>query len=618
MQEEVAAGLSWPLAHQGHQSMREYDGIGEPRVLGGAEESVNGREFLLPSSNVQTRKSWVPVVDGGRNEREADMPSLEKKEMAGKRRLVISQQSYKVLCWPFRFSAIATLAGGAEKGGLDYNFNFVSLKSLWPGIANVRFTSVGKEASKEGDKVTLNAWQLDGPPIDDMDVGNVEAKTFREAMDHDKGSKFSIDLTVSREGRGHDHPLLMNILAWNFHRLKMEGYSDQILSAWAEDTRGCAMVKLIHKLEAIRDKLNIWCKGGANDLPRQIMEAKNKIKHLQAQSKSGVPEAIDEESEIKGNSIGMNFGKGFGKEVPREMSCCCPQQRRANWASIGMVEAQWASSCRFPVVPKSCFPIPRFDRRCMDAATWHLTARTTSALTSPVEPSGQVQGCSEEYGSVKTWQGVRIEGGGHMAKARRVYRHRVMASAAAVVEEMRAGGMELGGRDGGGGFLSSLWLLRSALVRSPCALHHPRCIASVVVRSPCSPPPPLLCICFVVFRRRSRISMLKALEKFVEAVSVPAVTIFNKDPSNHPYVLKFFNSNNAKAMLFVNVSTEKFESFQSKYHTAAVEYKDKGVIFLLGDLETSQGAFQVRVVSLRDYALSCSCCKNFSCTECLD
>ncbi|XP_031504176.1 protein disulfide-isomerase-like [Nymphaea colorata] len=85
---------------------------------------------------------------------------------------------------------------------------------------------------------------------------------------------------------------------------------------------------------------------------------------------------------------------------------------------------------------------------------------------------------------------------------------------------------------------------------------------------------------------------VEALEKFVEAVSVPIVTVFNKDPSNHPYVLKFFNSNNAKAMLFVNVSTEKFESFQSKYHTAAVEYKDKGVIFLLGDLETSQGAFQ--------------------------
>ncbi|CAN6459546.1 unnamed protein product [Victoria cruziana] len=85
---------------------------------------------------------------------------------------------------------------------------------------------------------------------------------------------------------------------------------------------------------------------------------------------------------------------------------------------------------------------------------------------------------------------------------------------------------------------------------------------------------------------------VEALEKFVEEASVPIVTVFNKDPSNHPYVIKFFNSNNAKAMLFVNVSTENFESFQSKYHAAAVAYKGKGVSFLLGDLETSQGAFQ--------------------------
>lgn len=37
-----------------------------------------------------------------------------------------------------------------------------------------------------------------------------------------------------------------------------------------------------------------------------------------------------------------------------------------------------------------------------------------------------------------------------------------------------------------------------------------------------------------------------ALEKFVEETSVPIVTIFNKDPSNHPYVMKFFYSKNSK------------------------------------------------------------------------
>jgi protein disulfide-isomerase A1 len=39
-----------------------------------------------------------------------------------------------------------------------------------------------------------------------------------------------------------------------------------------------------------------------------------------------------------------------------------------------------------------------------------------------------------------------------------------------------------------------------------------------------------------------------ALEKFVQEYSVPIVTIFNNDPSNHPHVVKFFNNKNAKVM----------------------------------------------------------------------
>lgn len=39
-----------------------------------------------------------------------------------------------------------------------------------------------------------------------------------------------------------------------------------------------------------------------------------------------------------------------------------------------------------------------------------------------------------------------------------------------------------------------------------------------------------------------------ALEKFVEESSVPTVTIFNNDPSNHPFVIKFFNNPNAKVI----------------------------------------------------------------------
>ncbi|KAL2521259.1 Protein disulfide isomerase-like 1-2 [Forsythia ovata] len=82
-----------------------------------------------------------------------------------------------------------------------------------------------------------------------------------------------------------------------------------------------------------------------------------------------------------------------------------------------------------------------------------------------------------------------------------------------------------------------------------------------------------------------------AMEKFIEEASIPVVTIFDNDPSNHPYVNKFFDSPNAKAMLFVNFSKE-LDSFQSTYKDVAKQSKAKGISFLLGDLEASEGAFQ--------------------------
>ncbi|GMH21610.1 hypothetical protein Nepgr_023452 [Nepenthes gracilis] len=82
-----------------------------------------------------------------------------------------------------------------------------------------------------------------------------------------------------------------------------------------------------------------------------------------------------------------------------------------------------------------------------------------------------------------------------------------------------------------------------------------------------------------------------ALGKFVEESSMPTVTVYNKDPSNHPYVIKFFNSPNAKAMLFMNFSDEN-DPYKTKYHEVAKEYKGKGISFLLGDIDASQGAFQ--------------------------
>ncbi|KAF7829820.1 protein disulfide-isomerase [Senna tora] len=85
---------------------------------------------------------------------------------------------------------------------------------------------------------------------------------------------------------------------------------------------------------------------------------------------------------------------------------------------------------------------------------------------------------------------------------------------------------------------------------------------------------------------------LDTLEKFVEEASLPIVTVFNSDPSNHPYVIKFFNSPNAKAMLFINFTTEEADSLKSKYREAAEQYRLDGISFLVGDVEASQGAFQ--------------------------
>ncbi|KAI3848054.1 hypothetical protein MKX03_026839 [Papaver bracteatum] len=83
-----------------------------------------------------------------------------------------------------------------------------------------------------------------------------------------------------------------------------------------------------------------------------------------------------------------------------------------------------------------------------------------------------------------------------------------------------------------------------------------------------------------------------AMEKFLDESSVPLVTLFNKDPNNHPYVIKFFNSPNAKAMLFLNFSVELADGIKSKFQEVSKAPKRKGISFLMGDLEASEGAFQ--------------------------
>ncbi|KAM4106274.1 hypothetical protein ACB094_04G054200 [Castanea mollissima] len=83
-----------------------------------------------------------------------------------------------------------------------------------------------------------------------------------------------------------------------------------------------------------------------------------------------------------------------------------------------------------------------------------------------------------------------------------------------------------------------------------------------------------------------------ALEKFVEEASLPIVTLFDKDPSNHPFVIKFFNSPNAKTMLFLSFTGDHVDSFKSKFHDVALHNKGKGISFLIADVEASQGPLE--------------------------
>lgn len=46
---------------------------------------------------------------------------------------------------------------------------------------------------------------------------------------------------------------------------------------------------------------------------------------------------------------------------------------------------------------------------------------------------------------------------------------------------------------------------------------------------------------------------MEALSKFVEESSVPIVTVFNNDPSNHPFVVKFFDNPNVKVICYLTI-----------------------------------------------------------------
>lgn len=51
-------------------------------------------------------------------------------------------------------------------------------------------------------------------------------------------------------------------------------------------------------------------------------------------------------------------------------------------------------------------------------------------------------------------------------------------------------------------------------------------------------------------------------------------------------------------MLFVNFSDEKFDAFKSKFREAAEQFKGQNISFLIGDLDATQRAFQVKTCKL--------------------
>lgn len=61
---------------------------------------------------------------------------------------------------------------------------------------------------------------------------------------------------------------------------------------------------------------------------------------------------------------------------------------------------------------------------------------------------------------------------------------------------------------------------------------------------------------------------------------------------------------NGQAMLFVNFTSETFDAFKSKYEDVAKQFKEKGISFLIGDVEVGSGAFQVRIFSAEDSCYS--------------
>ncbi|KAF3780779.1 hypothetical protein EJ110_NYTH38500 [Nymphaea thermarum] len=89
-------------------------------------------------------KTWTSVVNGESQKEVCNIPSLEIKDMDGRKTFLISNAAYKAMTRPFDFAVVATLAEGSGRGRLDYPFVFETLKRQWTHLPSVKFTIVGK------------------------------------------------------------------------------------------------------------------------------------------------------------------------------------------------------------------------------------------------------------------------------------------------------------------------------------------------------------------------------------------------------------------------------------------------------------------------------------------
>ncbi|RLN07859.1 protein disulfide isomerase-like 1-3 [Panicum miliaceum] len=74
-----------------------------------------------------------------------------------------------------------------------------------------------------------------------------------------------------------------------------------------------------------------------------------------------------------------------------------------------------------------------------------------------------------------------------------------------------------------------------------------------------------------------------ALQKFIEVSGFPTVVTFDTNPTNHKYLLKYFENDGTKALLFLSFDDDRIEAFKSQFYEAAKQYGEKNITFLIGD-----------------------------------